>query len=156
MTEGIVTETIKGQAYRLIKLDPLAGGRLAIQVGQILAVAAGDVDTVKSLIQMHVDQKKNAPDASDPAEKKKFDIEQLLEAPQLLAAISGGVGKIDADALYDLGLKCIRNQLFADRKLHDDTALNQWFEAHPDHLLLVMVWALRVNCAGFFGFGGQG
>lgn len=155
MTEGIVTETIKGQPYRLIKLDPLAGGRLATQVGQILAVAAGDVETIKSLIQSHIDRSKEAPEAL-AGEEAKTNLERLLEAPQLLAAMAGGVAKIDADALYEMGLKCIRNQLFADRKLHDDTALNQWFESRPDHLLLVMAWALKVNCAGFFGFGGQG
>lgn len=155
MTEGSVTETIKGQTYRLMKLDPLAGGRLATQVGQILAVAAGDVETIKSLIQSHIDRSKEAPEAL-AGEEAKTNLERLLEAPQLLAAMAGGVAKIDADALYEMGLKCIRNQLFADRKLHDDTALNQWFESRPDHLLLVMAWALKVNCAGFFGFGGQG
>jgi hypothetical protein len=156
MTEGnMVTETIKGQAYRLIKLDPIAGGRLATQVGQILAVAAGDVETIKSLIQSHIDNSKEAPELAE-GEQAKSQLEKLLEAPQLLSAMAGGIAKIDADALYDMGLKCIRNQLFADRKLHDDMALNQWFESRPDHLLLVMAWALKVNCQGFFGFGGRG
>lgn len=152
MTEGIFTETIKGQQYRLVKLDPLVGGRLATQVGQLLAVAVGDVETIKGLIQAHVDN-----GAVDPVEtEQKSQMEKLLEAPQLLAAMAGGVGKIDADALYEMGLKCIRGQLFADRKLHDDVALNAWFADRPSHLLLVLAWALKVNCAGFFGFGGQG
>lgn len=154
MSEGIVTETIKGQAYRLVKLDPLEGGLLATQVIQILAVAAGDAETIKSLIQSHIDNTKEGEVAE--GQEVKGQLEKLMEAPQLLAAMAGGVAKIDARALYTLGLKAIRNQLFADRKLHDDTALNQWFESRPDHLLLVMVWALRVNCAGFFGFGGRG
>lgn len=154
MSEGIVTETIKGQAYRLVKLDPLEGGLLATQVIQILAVAAGDAETIKSLIQSHIDNSKDVQAAE--GQEVKGQLEKLMEAPQLLAAMAGGVSKIDARALYALGLKAIRNQLFADRKLHDDTALNQWFESRPDHLLLVMVWALRVNCAGFFGFGGRG
>lgn len=155
MSEGIVTETIKGQAYRLIKLDPIAGGRLATQVGQLLAAAAGDAETIKSLIQSHIDNSKEGGEGQE-GQEVKGKLEKLLEAPQLLAAMAGGIAKIDADVIYDLGLKCIRNQLFADRKLHDDTALNQWFESRPDHLLLVMAWALRVNCAGFFGFGGRG
>lgn len=154
MSEGIVTETIKGQAYRLVKLDPLEGGLLATQVIQILAVAAGDAETIKSLIQSHIDNTKEGEVVE--GQEVKGQLEKLMEAPQLLAAMAGGVAKIDARALYTLGLKAIRNQLFADRKLHDDTALNQWFESRPDHLLLVMVWALRVNCAGFFGFGGRG
>lgn len=154
MSEGIVTETIKGQAYRLVKLDPLEGGLLATQVIQILAVAAGDAETIKSLIQSHIENGKEAQVAE--GQQAKSQLEKLMEAPQLLSAMAGGVAKIDARALYTLGLKAIRNQLFADRKLHDDTALNQWFESRPDHLLLVMVWALRVNCAGFFGFGGRG
>lgn len=154
MSEGIVTETIKGQTYRLVKLDPLEGGLLATQVIQILAVAAGDAETIKSLIQSHIDNTKEGEVAE--GQEVKGQLEKLMEAPQLLAAMAGGVAKIDARALYTLGLKAIRNQLFADRKLHDDTALNQWFESRPDHLLLVMVWALRVNCAGFFGFGGRG
>lgn len=154
MSEGIVTETIKGQAYRLVKLDPLEGGLLATQVIQILAVAAGDAETIKSLIQSHIDNTKEGEVAE--GQEVKGQLEKLMEAPQLLAAMAGGVAKIDARALYTLGLKAIRNQLFADRKLHDDTALNQWFESRPDHLLLVMVWALRVNCSGFFGFGGRG
>lgn len=155
MSEGIVTETIKGQAYRLVKLDPLEGGLLATQVIQILAAAAGDAETIKSLIQSHLDKSKDATEPTD-GQDVKSQLEKLMEAPQLLSAMAGGVAKIDARALYALGLKAIRNQLFADRKLHDDTALNQWFEGRPDHLLLVMVWALRVNCAGFFGFGGRG
>lgn len=154
MSEGIVTETIKGQTYRLVKLDPLEGGLLATQVIQILAVAAGDAETIKSLIQSHIDNTKEGEVAE--GQEVKGQLEKLMEAPQLLAAMAGGVAKIDARALYTLGLKAIRNQLFADRKLHDDTALNQWFESRPDHLLLVMVWALRVNCSGFFGFGGRG
>lgn len=154
MSEGIVTETIKGQAYRLIKLDPLEGGLLATQVIQILAVAAGDAETIKSLIQSHIDNSKDA--QVSEGQEVKSQLEKLMEAPQLLSAMAGGVAKIDVRALYALGLKSIRNQLFADRKLHDDTALNQWFESRPDHLLLVMVWALRVNCSGFFGFGGRG
>ena len=157
MTEGIVTETIKGQQYRLVKLDPLVGGRLATQVGQLLAVAVGDVETIKGLIQAHIDNgKKDESKEVEADSKKKLDLERLLEAPQLLSAMAGGVGKIDADALYEMGLKCIRGQLFADRKLHDDVALNAWFADRPSHLLLVLAWALKVNCAGFFGSGGQG
>lgn len=150
-----VNQTIKGQQYRLIKLDPLVGGRLATQVGQILAGAVGDVETIRSLIQSHIDKSKD--EAVEVAEAEaKGSLEKLLEAPQLIAAMAGGVAKIDADAIYELGLTCIRGKLFADRKLHDDLALNEWFADRPDHLLLVLAWALKVNCSGFFGLGGQG
>lgn len=147
-------QTIKGQHYKLLKLDPLVGGRLATQVGQILAGAVGDVETIKSLIQGHLDKSKDAQPAAEG--EKKSTLENLLEAPQLLAAMAGGVAKIDANAIYEMGLTCIRGKLFTSHKLHDDMAINDWFADRPDHLLLVLAWALKVNCAGFFGYGGQG
>jgi len=152
---NFATQTIKGQQYKLLKLDPLAGGRLATQVGQILAGAVGDVETIKSLIQSHIDRSKE--DSAVVADgEAKGTLEKLLEAPQLIAAMAGGISKINAEALYEMGLTCIRGKLFATHKLHDDTAMNEWFADRPDHLLLVLAWALKANCSGFFGFGGQG
>lgn len=139
-----VTETIKGQAYRLIKLDPLQGGRLATRVAQQLSGALGDVDTIRSLLEGRA--------ASEGVEK----IAESLDTSKLLAALAGGVSKVDANALYDCALECVRGRLFcASGKLHDDHAFNAWFSEHPDSLLLVLVWALKVNCAGFFGLGGK-
>lgn len=147
------TTTIKGQAYRLIKLDPLKAGRMATRVAQQLAGAVSDVDTIKGLIQSHLDKKA---DGEQDTTEAQGNLAKLMEAPQLLSALAGGVAKINAEELYDCALDCVRGNLFADRKLHDDTALNVWFAENPSHLLLVLAWALKVNCAGFFGLGGQG
>ena len=142
----MIRETIKGTDYGLIKLPPLQGGRLATQVGQILAGALDDADKIKSLMSAY----KNA---SKTDGEKADGIASLLDSSELLSALAGGAAKIDADALYEAGLRCIRGNLFTTTKLHDDNALNAWFEQHPDHLLLVMAWALKVNCSGFFGLG---
>ncbi|MNQ86647.1 hypothetical protein D3C85_1018460 [compost metagenome] len=83
-------------------------------------------------------------------------MDKILEAPQMLSALAGGIAKVNGEALFDCGLECIRGNLFAASKLHDDTAINQWFDEHPSHFLLVLAWALKENCAGFFGLGGQG
>lgn len=154
MSNAIVNEVIKGQAYRLIKLDPIKGGRLATKVIQILAAAVSDVNTIKDLVQAYMDRKEEeAPKEEGATVQDK--IKDLMETPQLISALAGGIGKIDADALYEIGLEFVRGNLFADRKLQDDLAFNQWFADHPDHLLFVLVWAIRVNCQGFFGFGGK-
>jgi|GEM_PF-2596074 len=155
MSEAIATEQIKGQAYRLVKLDPIRGGRLATKVIQLLAVAVSDVGTIKDLVQAYMDRKDGEETPKD-GEAAKDRMKDLMETPQLISAMAGGIGKIDADALYEIGLEFVRGNLFADRKLHDDLAFNQWFADHPDHLLLVLVWAIRVNCQGFFGLGGKG
>lgn len=144
-----VIQTIKGQPYRLIKLDPLRGGLMATRVAQQLAGAVNDAQTIKSLI-------KSAMEGRDAEGEKPDPLALLEDQSQLVTAMAGGVAKIDAKALYECALECIRDgRLFADRKLHDDMAINQWFADRPDHLLLVLAWALKVNCAGFFGLGGR-
>lgn len=144
-----VTETIKGQQYRLIKLDPMQGGRLATRVAQQLAGALGDVETIKSLIEGYSSQKEGGEGDMGP-------LALINDQPRLLAAMAGGVSKINAEALYDCALQCVQGgRLFAAGKLHDDHAFNVWFSEHPDHLLLVLAWALKANCAGFFGLGGK-
>lgn len=153
MSNAIVSEVIKGQAYKLVKLDPMEGGRRATKVIQILAAAVSDVGTIKDLVQAYMDRKEDDP--KEDGDNAKDQLKDLMETPQLISALAGGIGKIDADALYGIGLEFVRGNLFADRKLHDDLAFNQWFADHPDHLLLVLVWAIRVNCQGFFGFGGK-
>lgn len=153
---AIVTENIRGQDYKLIKLDPLEAGRLATKVAQNLAGALDDVEVIKSLISSHLSQNKD--DAATEGEKKEAAgmLEKLMEAPQLISALAGGIAKVDAESLYDCALKCVRGRVFAGQKLHDDNAINAWFADHPDHLLLVLVWALKTNVAGFFAFGGKG
>jgi hypothetical protein len=74
----------------------------------------------------------------------------LLDSPELLAALAGGLGRLNTDALYDAGLSCMRGNLFASTKLTDDAALNRHFCECPADLFPVMAWALRVNCSGFF------
>lgn len=144
-----VTETIKGQQYRLIKLDPMQGGRLATRVAQQLAGALDDVETIKGLIAGYAGAKEGGAGGDNP-------LDMLNDQPRLLAAMAGGVAKINAEALYDCALQCVQGgRLFASSKLHDDHAMNSWFSDHPDHLLLVLAWALKVNCAGFFGLGGK-
>lgn len=153
---AIVTENIRGQDYKLIKLDPLEAGRLATKVAQNLAGALDDVEVIKSLISSHLSQSKD--DVATEGEQKEAAsiLEKLMEAPQLISALAGGIAKVDAESLYDCALKCVRGRVFAGQKLHDDNAINAWFADHPDHLLLVLVWALKTNVAGFFAFGGKG
>lgn len=142
-------QTIKGQPYRLIKLDPLRGGLMATRVAQQLAGAVSDAQTIKSLIKAATD--------GDEVDAKTIDPMTILEdQSQLVVAMAGGITKIDAEALYQCAIECISNgRLFADHKLHDEMAINKWFAERPDHLLLVLAWALKVNCAGFFGLGGR-
>lgn len=153
---NIVSENIRGQDYKLIKLDPLEAGRLATKVAQNLAGALDDVEVIKSLISSQLSQKQD--DIATEGEQKEAAsvLERLMEAPQLISALAGGIAKVDAESLYDCALKCVRGRVFATQKLHDDTAINAWFAEHPDHLLLVLVWALKTNVAGFFAFGGKG
>lgn len=142
---------IKGQKYRLMKLSPLEGGRMATLVGRNLA-AALDGDSIKSLISGYAKRKEAEEDAAaavHAAEK----LEGMLDQANMLSALAGGVARIDADQLYNQALHCIRGNLFAEHKLHDDTAMNLWFDERPSHLLPILAWALKVNCAGFFGLG---
>lgn len=139
------TKEIRGQTYRLMRLDPIKGGRLAMRVAKQLAAALGDVEAIQSLLS-------SKEKASEPSGNGALSL--LADQSKLVAALAGGVAKIDPDALYDCALECIRGRLFAEHKLHDDQAINAWFGEHPDHMLLVLAWALQVNCAGFFGLAG--
>lgn len=146
---AIERETIRGTAYAVTRLDPLRGGRLAVKVGGILAAALADQGAIEQIVNAYRDSQKT-PDVAPAA------LDGLLGQPQLLAALAGGVHKLDTDALYDAAMDFARGKLFAgDRKLHDDAAFNAHFTEHPDHLMLVLAWVLRVNCAGFFGLGGR-
>lgn len=153
---NIVSENIRGQDYKLIKLDPLEAGRLATKVAQNLAGALDDVEVIKSLISSQLSQKQDEIATEGEQKKAAGVLERLMETPQLISALAGGIAKVDAESLYDCALKCVRGRVFATQKLHDDTAINAWFAEHPDHLLLVLVWALKTNVAGFFAFGGKG
>lgn len=153
---NIVSENIRGQDYKLIKLDPLEAGRLATKVAQNLAGALDDVEVIKSLISSQLSQKQDEIATEGEQKEAAGVLERLMEAPQLISALAGGIAKVDAESLYDCALKCVRGRVFATQKLHDDTAMNAWFSEHPDHLLLVLVWALKTNVAGFFAFGGKG
>lgn len=153
---NIVSENIRGQDYKLIKLDPLEAGRLATKVAQNLAGALDDVEVIKSLISSQLSQKQEEIATEGEQKEAAGVLERLMEAPQLISALAGGIAKVDAESLYDCALKCVRGRVFATQKLHDDTAMNAWFAEHPDHLLLVLVWALKTNVAGFFAFGGKG
>lgn len=143
---------IKGQKYRLMKLSPLEGGRLATLVGRNLA-AALDGDAIKSLISGYAKRKEAAAQTGDQESDAASKLESMLDESNMLAALAGGVARINADELYNQALTCIRGNLFADHKLHDDTAINLWFDDRPSHLLPILAWALKVNCAGFFGLG---
>ena len=145
------TTEIKGQQYRLIKLLPMEAGRMATRVAQQLIGAAEDAEMVKTLISSY--QK-----SQEPSEKKEGAgvLSMLQNQHELLAAMAGGGSKINAEALYDCALDCVKSgRLFANSKLHDDHAFNSWFSEHPDHLLPVLVWALMQNCKGFFSLGGK-
>jgi len=148
------TQNIRGTDYRLFKLAPLQGGRLATRVGQMLAAGIADGDALQSMIKAYRD-KTPAEDGVEGV-KAPNPLDVIQDDTKLLQALAGGLARIDADALYDAGLECLKPGFFAgERKLHDTAALNAWFEDHPDHLLLCLAWALKVNCAGFFGKGGQ-
>lgn len=145
-------KTINGRAYKLVKLPPLEAGEMATCVAQILAGAASEIDLLKALastVSENLPSLKQAVEGG--ADKVALGVKMLEDAPALLSALAGGVAKVDAKALYALGLRCIRGQLFATTKLVDDRALNAYFSEYPEDLLLVMVWAIQVNCAGFFG-----
>jgi len=138
------TTTIRGMAYRLVKLNPIQGGRLALRVGTLIAAAAEDTSLIGELINAHKGQ-----EGSDK-------LASLVDAPKLMQALAGGLAKLDADVLFDIGMQCIRGNLFTPtRKLHDDTAIDDHFGEHPDHMLMVMAWAIKENCAGFFGLGAK-
>lgn len=144
--------TINGRAYKLVKLPPIEAGELATCVAQILAGAASEIEILKALAATVRDNLPGLKAATEAGvDKVALGVKMLDEAPALLSALAGGVAKIDARALYALGLRCVRGQLFATSKLNDDRALNVYFSEHPEDLLHVMAWALQVNCAGFFG-----
>lgn len=137
---AIVTTEIRGTPYRLVRLDPLRGGRLSARVGRIIAGALADAGAIQSAIDAFKGGEGEAVAAT------------LMDQPQLLAALAGGVKNLDAEGLYDCAIEFARGNLFAgDKKLHDDHAMSAWFAEHPDHMMLVLVWVLRTNCAGFFG-----
>lgn len=139
-----VTETIKGKSYRLVKLPPLQGGRLALRVGQLLAGALADAEAARALFGMA--------SVSTEGDVKASIAKLMQDNSGIVAALAGSVSKIDAGVLYDCALECVKAGLFSDDgKLADDNALNTHFAERPDALLLVLAWALRVNCAGFFG-----
>jgi hypothetical protein len=152
----IIDEVIRGQQYRLMKLDPLEAGRLATKVAQNLAGALDDVEVIKSLVSSQLPQNKDEAATEGDQSPAVSMLEKVMETPQLISALAGGIAKVDAESLYDCALKCVRGRLFAAHKLHDDTSINAWFAEHPDHLLLVLVWALKTNVAGFFALGGKG
>lgn len=137
--------TIGSTNYRLIRLDPIKAGRVATRAASILAAAADDAEAITALIDAY--RKRPAPTEGADA------VAKLANVPDLLAAMAGGVAKIDSDALYDLALTCVRGNLLADRKLNTDDDINEHFddEATRDNLLPVLGWALKENCAGFFG-----
>lgn len=139
--------TIGGVSYRLFRLNPVDGARLATRVGAQLAAAAASVETVGALIQAF--KARGDAGVGDA-------VTDMLGTPQLLAALAGGVAKVDADELYTIGLKFAVGNVFADVKLHDEAAFNRHFEDHPENLLPVLVWAIRENCAGFFGMRAKG
>ena len=142
------SETIIGSVpYRLFRLDPITGARVATRVATALAPALGDLDTVQSLIDTF---------KAKPAEQSTGEAAAaMFSAPKLMAALAGGVAKVDADAIFDLGMQCVRGNLFADVKLASDDAFNAHFAEHEQNMLPVLVWAIRENCAGFFGLRGR-
>ena len=142
---------IQGQKYRLMKLSPLEGGRMATLVGRNLAGAL-DGEAIKSLIAGYAKRKEEGESGAEE-EQAAEKLEGMLDQASMLSALAGGVAKINADELYNQALLCIRGNLFAEHKLHDDTAINLWFDDRPSHLLPILAWALKVNCAGFFGLG---
>lgn len=140
-----VSETIKGHPYRLVKLPPLQGGRVALRVAQLLAGALTDLQAVQGLFGL-------ASGGTDAEAVKAGAAKLLADNAGLVAALAGSVSKVDADALYALALECLKPGLFSEHgKMGDEHALNAHFAERPEALLLVLAWALRVNCAGFFG-----
>lgn len=141
-----ITESLefRGVDYRLVRLDPIKGGRLALRVGKVLAGGLeGNEEGIAKLIAAVKDS-----GGEDGTEKK---LSELFGEASLLATLAGGVANLDTDLLFTSALECITGNLFAGQvKLHDDTKVRAHFAEHPDHLLMVMAWALRVNCAGFF------
>lgn len=155
--------TINGTAYRVTKLPPLQAGRLAMRVAQALAGALADAEALAPLIAS-VKGRKGEPTKEAGAEDMLASVKgeatkavgaMFADTPRLLAAMAGGVQKIDADALYSAALECLAGNLFTAEKLPDENALNRHFSEHPADLLPVMVWALRENCSGFFGIGAR-
>lgn len=143
MSNGIVSTTYGGVDYRLVKLPPKDAGRLALRVGQLLAAIAQDEGKVRILIE-----KAKGAGAQNA-------INDVLGSADLLAALAGGVAHIDSDKLYDIGLECVSGKLFAAEKLHDDATFNAHFQEHPRNMLPIMAWAIKENCAGFFGLGAK-
>jgi hypothetical protein len=135
----IQSTTIRETPYRVVRLDPLRGGRLAARVGRILAGALSDPAAIQGALKAYKESDGQA-------------ISALLDNTELLASLASGAANLDTESLFDVAMEFARGNLFAgDKKLHDDAALSAWFSEHPDHMLLVLVWVLKVNCAGFFG-----
>ncbi len=143
-----ITHTIGGNAYRLMKLDAVKAGRIALRAGALLAAAVEGTAVIQTLIDAYKANQAGAETSGFAA--------TLTDTPKLLDALAGGIAKLDAEALYDLALQCVRGQVFtASSKLNDDDAISAWFESHPADLYPVLAWALKENCAGFFGIGGK-
>lgn len=140
-----ITHTIGGNPYRMLKLDAVRAGRIALRVGALLAGAVEGTEVIETLLKTYKDS------------RAKADVlATLSDTPKLLQALAGGVAKLDTEALYDLGLQCVRGQVFtATAKLSDDDAINAWFDSHPADLYPVLAWAIKENCSGFFGIGGK-
>lgn len=147
--------TINGRAYRLVKLPPLQAGRAALRLAQALAGALSQAEVIAPLLEAFKHAGKPADDAPIPDVKTRLGA-LLQDTPTILSALAGGVQKIDVDALYSVAEECVSGNLFTERKLGTAAETNAHFSEHPADLLPVMAWAVRENCAGFFGRGAQG
>lgn len=157
MSDGIVSAHYGGVDYRLVKLPPKDAGRLALRVGQIMAALAQDKERVAVLITKAKSAMAAGGTPADKAEAaKKAIFDDVIGSSDMLAALAGSISNIDADKLYDIGLECVSGKLFAEHKLHDDTAFNAHFQEHPKNMLPIMAWAIKENCGGFFGLGAKG
>lgn len=151
MSDAFPKVVIGGRDYKLHRLEPLVAGRIAARVAQLLAPVLKD----QGLIKLLIDGARTPQTPAEGAPAAPGGIASLMGNEGLLSALASGVAGVDPEELFEVGLKCIRGRLFTDKRLHDDEALNRHFEEFQSDLLPVMAWAIKENCAGFFGFGAK-
>lgn len=152
-----------GVNYKLVKLPPVDGGRVATNVAKLLAPVLDNKDAIGQLLGYAKEFLGKKPEGATPEEveaAKAAGNEKLLagllnDGELLLSALVGGVARVDVDALYDVAMRCVKHGAWANNaRLNDDNAVNKHFSDYPEQLLPVLVWALQVNSKGFFAKGG--
>lgn len=130
----VLGEGEDSRTYRILKMNPMKGGRFALKVAKTIAPALSTDDDILGSLS---------------------NFKEEDGASIILKVLAGAVSNVDADAVYELGMEALKHECFAgQRKLSDESHFNSHFSEHPGDLLKVMVFAVRVNCKGFLDIRG--